>query len=884
MPVATRARDAPRRSSGTPASPLAKYERVRELGRGSYGVVWLMRRRSDRRLLAMKTVLLPPLACHEEKAIAERRQAIREAEILQMLESPHLVQYAEAVLTPASTAQPQSELNLLTEYCDAGDLSVHLRKIGGGRGLPERSVWGFAVAILLGLHELHSRQILHRDLKPANIFLTRADHRSRSQSRGRSARCGGGLHSAGDGPALSARVRSVGGCGAAGDFWVRVGDLGLARAMTGSHPLASTMVGSPLYCAPEIFEGTPYGEKADIYSFGVCIYELMHGRPPYGDVQNVGALVRQVLNLDGTQPPLSMDPRYSEELRSFVGACLARSVAERPTASELIIRLPRAHAVALPTAASTESTNLASPESADAAGTGQAHAGTAGETPRHAGHLQAPSTPTRQIRSPPQKDHHVRSPTTQRGMTRSPSSPAAPVTSSPRVVQTRTPSPHAVHRSRSSPRLSSARTPSPCGFRGVRQACPSFKFQPPRRASEVASPVSARNDGDRIGGTPLDEVEQEKGEDVEIKAPVTVDSPKHIIDPVPRETARGVPQIITSIEECLESALVTPTAIQISVDSTLNLEVDTPATASPQLPAGASAWPPTHQSNRARAQSLNTDRSGAVSSAEPASARQRSRPTSQPPAPTARSSEACPETPRVGAQKRLTLPVNSNLQQDAEICMNPASARVQSKLKQDGLEDVVDLSLSASLRPSELSPFEDDAPPCSVSTEGAAQPAPTIEMVPSPGEASPASLGRTASSNPWDALRHRQGLIPAKRTGIQDRSKAYVAKAQEYWKRWRRERQEAKAVEARAVGDVRSPGRADGRALQKGCAREVPCSVAGSAECKQVLEVRGVAHPRSIAPSASPGTPGGRRAARGSLGAARVLYTPPPRRTKGLRA
>merc|ERR1719491_1994755 len=214
--------------------------------------------------------------------------------------------------------------------------------------------------------------------------------------------------------------------------------------------------------------------------------------------------------------------------------------------------------------------------------------------------------------------------------------------------------------------------------------------------------------------------------------------------------------------------LVTPTAIQISVDSTLKLEVDTPAIGSPQSPAGASAWPPTQQSNRTRAQSLNADRSGAVSSAEPASARQRSRPTSQPPAPTARSSEGCPETPRARAQKRLTLFVNSNLQRDAEICMNPASARVQSK------------------------PQQDDASPCSVSTEGVAQPAPTTEMGPSPGEAPPFSLGRTASSNPWDALRHRQGGSAAKRTGIQERSKAYVAKAQEYWKRWRRERQEAK--------------------------------------------------------------------------------------------
>lgn len=894
MPPAAKAKEAPRRSSTPAASPLSKYERVRELGRGSYGVVWLMRRRADRRLLAMKTVLLPPLACHEEKAIAERRQAIREAEILQMLESPHLVQYAEAILAPASTAQPQSELNILTEYCDAGDLAAHLRKIGGGRGLPERSVWGFAVAILLGLHELHHRQILHRDLKPANVFLTRADHRARSQSRGRGARSADALQAAVDAAASSARVRSVGCNGIAGDFWVRIGDLGLARAMTGSHPLASTMVGSPFYCAPEIFEGTPYGEKADIYSFGVCVYELMHGRPPYGDVQNVGALVRQVLNLDGTQPRLSMDQRYSVDLRHFVDACLARSAAERPTTSELLIRLPRAYAISLPE-------SIKRPTSAGhAADLGDASGAEHPQTPRQKGRPQTPSASplARQVRSPAPNDQFARSPATHRSLAKSPSSPAAPVTperspathrglarspsspvapvnTSPQVA--RTPSPNVVQRSRSTPRLGGVRTPSPCSSRGGRLAGPSFGFQPPRRASNsiAGSPASVRSDSSRTAANAADAAEhqQERGR-MECKAAAKVDSPKPKASPAPQAWEADVP-IALSTEEAVgskESTLMAPSAIESSVDSSVTLKVDIPLAAAPVLPSFPSfaASSSTHSANQSRAQSLNAERRRPEVNAELASAREKRRPTSQPPIPVAarRGMERREDSPARG-QRRPLSSEHSSPHRDADLSPSP-TARSCTR------------------------PQPGEESPCKLSFDIFADETPVVERSSAPVESSPCSMGRTTSSNPWDAMRLLQGVPdiklaadvkPAgdvKLAGHQQRGKAYVAKAREYWKKWRRDRQEAKAVEARAGAVPRSPGRADGRAIQKGSVREVP----GRAEptsCRQSLEVRGFAHPGSPAPGTSPSTPAGRRGTRSSLVAARVLYTPPGRRGKGVR-
>lgn len=127
--------------------------------------------------------------------------------------------------------------------------------------------------------------------------------------------------------------------------------------MTGSQPFASTLVGTPHYCAPEIFEGRPYGDKADIYSFGACVYEMMHGRPPHADVNNVGALVRRVLNLgcdadsadaepshSGGDNHIPMDTLYSDHLRRLVAMCLARSPEQRPSSDELLLQVASQHA------------------------------------------------------------------------------------------------------------------------------------------------------------------------------------------------------------------------------------------------------------------------------------------------------------------------------------------------------------------------------------------------------------------------------------------------------------------------------------------------------------------------------------------------------------
>lgn len=307
--------------------PDDRFERVRELGRGASGVVWLVRRRADAALFAMKSVPLPSLANRCEKAMNARRQAIREVDILRSLRSSHVLRHEESIFVPASGDRSLSELHMVTQYCDAGDLASLLRRRLDAdvscSGLTEAEVWQCAARILAGLCDLHDQRILHRDLKPANIFLERNSAEN------------------GDGDGIV----EVDGSVSLEGVRLLVGDLGIARTVTASQPFAETMVGTPLYIAPELFEGEPYDEKADVYSYGVCLYELMHGRPPWADAQNVAGIVHHVLQLDGEPEAhqVPFDSTFSQRLRDLVGECLTKDPTMRPSAVELWERFPQEH-------------------------------------------------------------------------------------------------------------------------------------------------------------------------------------------------------------------------------------------------------------------------------------------------------------------------------------------------------------------------------------------------------------------------------------------------------------------------------------------------------------------------------------------------------------
>jgi len=133
-------------------------------------------------------------------------------------------------------------LHLITEYVDCGDLSMEIKKRRTRTRKPfaEQTILSIFVQICLALEYLHRHNIVHRDLKPANVLLSRV--------------------------------------------WVaKLCDFGMALH---SHfdvdgRISTTCLGTPTYQAPEVSAGRSYGEKADLWSLGCVLYELICLRPPW---------------------------------------------------------------------------------------------------------------------------------------------------------------------------------------------------------------------------------------------------------------------------------------------------------------------------------------------------------------------------------------------------------------------------------------------------------------------------------------------------------------------------------------------------------------------------------------------------------------------------
>lgn len=91
-------------------------------------------------------------------------QAMNEVKIMKNIDSEYVVKYFQSFVE-------KEKLYICMEYCSGGDLAQYLRG-QMGKPLPEDTVWKFAIQIMLGLGDLHKKKILHRDIKTMNVFIT----------------------------------------------------------------------------------------------------------------------------------------------------------------------------------------------------------------------------------------------------------------------------------------------------------------------------------------------------------------------------------------------------------------------------------------------------------------------------------------------------------------------------------------------------------------------------------------------------------------------------------------------------------------------------------------------------------------------------------------
>lgn len=271
-----------------------KYRVDKILGEGGMGVVVAAHHVELDQTVAIK-FLLDDIASQEEGAERFRREARAAAKI----QSDHVVRVHDVGVLEDGVRY------MVMEYLEGRDLAEEL---ADKHTFPVGVAAGFILEAIDAVGRAHAVGIVHRDLKPANLFLARRA----------------------DG---SQRIKVL-------DFGISK-SIGSATSEEMSLTKTSAWIGSPLYMAPEQMQSArDVDARADIWSLGAILYELISGRPPYQ-----AESLPQLCNLLITTDPdhlLSHCPACPEGLANAVMRCLVRDPAARTqTTAELAEALSR---------------------------------------------------------------------------------------------------------------------------------------------------------------------------------------------------------------------------------------------------------------------------------------------------------------------------------------------------------------------------------------------------------------------------------------------------------------------------------------------------------------------------------------------------------------
>ena len=255
---------------------MENFEIIKDIGSGSFGVVFLVKRKLDSKIYALKRVNLTNLSSKE------RINSLNEIRFLSSISHQNIISYKESFYE-----EKTGFLNLVLEYANDGDLhSKIFQQKNKKEYLKEKIIWSIFIQILKGLKVLHDNNLMHRDLKSANIF-----------------------------------IMKNGIC--------KLGDLNVAKLYNGD--ILNSKMGTPCYAAPEIWNNKPYNFKSDIWSLGIILYELCtFNLPFYGNnyKETYKKLMRGFYN--------NIPNHYSHELNIIINMLLQFNPNNKPTCNQIL--------------------------------------------------------------------------------------------------------------------------------------------------------------------------------------------------------------------------------------------------------------------------------------------------------------------------------------------------------------------------------------------------------------------------------------------------------------------------------------------------------------------------------------------------------------------
>jgi serine/threonine protein kinase len=274
---------------------MEDFEMKKVIGRGAFGKVMLVQKKSDQKLYAMKILA--------KDMILKRKQVGRtqsENRILRKIDHPYLVGMKYAF-------QAETKLYLVLDYVNGGDMFGHLQIV---KRFSVEQVRLYAAEMVLAFEHLHSMNIVYRDLKPENVLICFDGH-------------------------------------------LKLTDFGLIKENMSSDSTTSSFCGTPEYLAPEVIQGdkknpSRYGKDVDWWALGILMFEMLVGRPPFYH-EDVTRMYNMIMHmpLDEAISKVS-SVEFPAELRSILHAFLTKDPKQRLGYGSEDAKPIRAHAFFAP--------------------------------------------------------------------------------------------------------------------------------------------------------------------------------------------------------------------------------------------------------------------------------------------------------------------------------------------------------------------------------------------------------------------------------------------------------------------------------------------------------------------------------------------------------
>ncbi|ERN04857.1 hypothetical protein AMTRI_Chr05g63780 [Amborella trichopoda] len=258
---------------------LADLDTIKVIGKGSGGIVQLVRHKWTGQFFALKIIQM-----NIQETV--RRQIVQELKINQASQCPHVVVCYHCFYD-------NGVISIVLEYMDGGSLADFIKKV---RRMPEPYLAAICKQVLNGMIYLHhEKHIIHRDIKPSNLLV---NHRGE----------------------------------------VKITDFGVSAVLTSTTGERDTFVGTYSYMSPERISGGSYGYKSDIWSLGIVMLECATGSfayvPPNPEEgwTNFYELLETIVD---EPAPCAPSDQFSPEFCSFISSCVQKDAKDRPSAQEL---------------------------------------------------------------------------------------------------------------------------------------------------------------------------------------------------------------------------------------------------------------------------------------------------------------------------------------------------------------------------------------------------------------------------------------------------------------------------------------------------------------------------------------------------------------------